>query len=45
MCATEEQISSIQKNLNKLIQIRLNSMQPTSVSKPPLIKKANRMNF
>jgi hypothetical protein len=45
MIATEEQIDNIGKSLKKLRDIRMNSMKPTQITKPPLIKKANRMNF
>ena len=45
MIATEDQIDNIGKSLKKLRDIRMNSMKPTQITKPPLIKKANRMNF
>jgi hypothetical protein len=45
MIATEEQIQNIGRNLKKLRDIRMNSLKPTQIFKPPLIKKANRMNF
>lgn len=45
MIATDEQIQNIGRSLKKLRDIRMNSLKPTHITKPPLIKKANRMNF